>query len=152
MERKNRFVQDTEVLIYRRNHANVEEAKRLVEQICLVAESLAQDLEHGDRKQFLTGASELMARFRKRIVELEKAGESDEAIAETVLAEMNDHFSQDVTEFSLDLGSGDGPAVDGDSTVGHLVEENEWLRAELERAEQDYMDLYKEIARTDEGD
>lgn len=69
MERKNRFVQDTEVLIYRLNHANVEEAKRLVEQICLVAESLAQDLESGDRKQFLKGTSELMARFRKRIVD-----------------------------------------------------------------------------------
>lgn len=151
MERKNRFVQDTEVLIYRLNHANVEEAKRLVEQICLVAESLAQDLESGDRKQFLKGTSELMARFRKRIVELEEAGESDEAIAETVLAEMNDHFSQDVTRFSLDLG-GDGSTVDGDSTVDHLVEENEWLRAELERAEQDYMDLYEEIARTGEGD
>lgn len=64
---------------------------------------------------------------------------------------MNDHFSQDVTRFSLDLG-GDGSTVDGDSTVDHLVEENEWLRAELERAEQDYMDLYEEIARTGEGD
>ena len=74
MARKNRFVQDTEVLIYRLNHANIEEAKRLVEQICLVAESLAQDLESGDRKQFLQGTSELMARFRKRIVELEEAG------------------------------------------------------------------------------
>ena len=88
-----------------------------------------------------------MARFRKRIVELEEAGESDEAIAETVLAEMNDHFSHDVTEFSLDLGSGDGPSVDGDGTVDHLVEENEWLRTELERAEQDYMELYEQIAR-----
>jgi hypothetical protein len=152
MARKNRFVQDTEVLIYRLNHANIEEAKRLVEQICLIAESLAQDLGSGDRKQFLQGTSELMARFRKRIVELEEAGESGEAIAETVLTEMNGHFSHDVTEFSLDLGSGDGPTVDGDSTVDHLVEENDWLRAELEWAERDYMELYEQLARTDERD
>lgn len=146
MERKNRFVQDTEVLIYRLNHGNVEEAKRLTEQICLVAESLAQELDAGERKQFLQGTRELMARFRKRILDMQEAGKPEAEIAETVLAAMNDHFSHDVTEFSLDLGSAER-AVDTGSTVDGLVEENRWLRAELERAEADYMELYEQIAR-----
>jgi hypothetical protein len=144
MERKNRFVQDTEVLIYRLNHANIDEAKRLVEQICLVAESLAQDLEDGEQKQFLRGTSELMARFRKQILDLEAQGASDQKIAGTVLEAMDEHFSRDVTEFSLELGADD--AVDGESTIDRLVEENEWLREELERAEADYMELYDRSA------
>ena len=143
MERKNRFVQDTEILIYRLNHANIDEAKRLVEQICLVAESLAQDLEDGERKQFLRGTSELMARFRKQILDLEEEGASDTEIAETVLAAMDEHFSRDVTEFSLETGTDD--AVDAGETIDRLVEENEWLRQELERAEADYMELYDQI-------
>jgi len=142
MERKNRFVQDTEVLIYRLNHANVDEAKRLVEQLCLVADCLAGDLEDGERKQFLEGTSQLMARFREQIVNLEEAGKSDEEIAETVLDAMDDHFSEDVTEFSLDI-DGDSSVVDGESTIDRLVEENEWLRQELEQAEADYMELYE---------
>ncbi|GAB7012921.1 hypothetical protein [Halolamina salina] len=145
MEGKNRFVQDTEVLIYRLNHGNVDEAKRLVEQICLVAESLAQDLEDGEHKQFLRGTSELMARFRKQIIDLEDEGASDAEIAETVLEAMDEHFSRDVTEFSLELGT-DDDAVDAESTIDRLVEENEWLREELERAEADYMELYDQIA------
>ncbi|WP_053948184.1 hypothetical protein [Halolamina sediminis] len=144
MERKNRFVQDTEVLIYRLNHANIDEAKRLVEQICLVAESLAQDLEDGEQKQFLRGTSELMARFRKQILDLEAQGASDQKIAGTVLEAMDEHFSRDVTEFSLELGADD--AVDSESTIDRLVEENEWLREELERAEADYMELYDRSA------
>ncbi|QKY19343.1 hypothetical protein B4589_002735 [Halolamina sp. CBA1230] len=147
MERKNRFVQDTEVLIYRLSHGNVDEAKRLVEQLCLVAESLAQDLEDGDRKQFLRGTSELMARFRKQIVELEEEGKPDEEITGTVLDAMNDHFTHDVTEFALDLRAEE--SVDAENTIDRLVEENEWLRRELQSAEADYMELYEEMQRAD---
>lgn len=142
MGRKNRFVQDTEVLIYRLNHGNIAEAKRILEQISLVAGSLAQELEEGRRKQFLEGTSELMSRFRERISELEAEGKSEEEMAETVLGEMNEHFSYDLTEFSLTPRSGP-ESLDWESTADQLVEENQWLREELEKAEEDYMGLYK---------
>lgn len=149
MSRKNRFVQDTEVLIYRLNHGNISAAKQLLEQITLVAESLAQEVEEGPRKEFLRGTSELMAEFRERIAELEAEGKSDEEIADTVLEEMNDHFSHDLTEFSL-IDEPEEEAVDWESTADRLLAENEWLREELERAEKDYMELYRRAE--DDGD
>lgn len=150
MSGKNRFVQDTEVLIYRLNHGNISAAKQLIEQITLVAESLAQEVDEGPRKEFLRGTSELMAEFRERIAELEAEGRSDDEIADTVLEEMNEHFSHDLTAFSLMDEPAAEEAVDWESTADRLLTENEWLREELERAEEDYMELYRRAE--DDGD
>ena len=68
-------------------------------------------------------------------------------IAGTVLDAMNDHFTHDVTEFTLDLDAEE--SVDAENTIDRLVEENEWLRRELQSAEADYMELYEEMQRTD---
>lgn len=144
MERKNRFVQDTEVLLYRLNHGNVEEASRLLEHLSLAAEELAEDLEPGPKKQFLERTCRMMGEFRGRIAELDEQGTPDEEIAATVLEEMEGHFNYDIRTFEFDHG--DRPSsVDREATADQLLEENEWLRQELETSEADYMELYTRL-------
>lgn len=143
MGRKNHFVQDTEVLVYRLQHDNVSAAKQLLERISLVADSLAEDVEEGQKKRFLEGTSRLMTRFRNRISELEAEGKTDHEIAERLLEEMNEHFTHDLQEFSLAPEEG-AESVDWESTADELQKQNQWLREELERAEKDYMELYRE--------
>ena len=141
MGRKNRFVQDTEVLLYRLNHGNVEEASRQLEHVSLAAERLAAELDDGPKKRFLERTSELMAGFRESIAALAEQGVADEEIAAAVLEEMDDHFTYDVTAFEFDHG--DLPSsVNWQTTADQLLEENEWLRRELEASEADYMGLY----------
>lgn len=147
MGRKNRFTQDTEVLIYRLQHGNVEEAKRLLRHISLVADSLAEDADAGQRKRFLEGASDLMGDVREQIIEMEDAGTPEAEVAESALATLNESFANDLTTFSL--GDDDDESVDWESTADQLLTENRWLREELERAERDYMELY-ERARSEE--
>lgn len=142
MDRKSRFVQDTEVLIYRLNHGNVAEAKQLLDQLTLTTGSLADELDEGRRKEFLEGTSELMAGFRERIGELEEAGNPPEEIAEVVLAEMNEQFDHELTAFTLEPSAASA-SVDWASTADQLLEQNEWLHEELERSERDYMELYR---------
>jgi len=146
MGRKSRFVQDTEVLIYRLNHGNVAAAKQLLEQLSLATGSLADELDEGRRKEFLAGTSELMAGFREQIDELEEAGTSPEEIADTVLEGLNDQFTHELTEFSLEPSPASA-SVDWASTADQLLEQNEWLREELERSERDYMELYRRAKR-----
>jgi hypothetical protein len=144
MGEKNRFVQDTEVLLYRLNHGNVEEASRLLEHIALAAEALAAELEEGPKKRFLTETSDMMAGFRERVTELDEQGADDEEIASTVLDEMDERFNYDIREFSFDYG--DVPSsVDWETTADELLEDNAWLRRELEASETDYMELYTRL-------